>query len=90
MPRAGPAELAARRDLRALPKVYADSAVGKVYLNLARRIDSGASDRDATSLARELRLCLLALYALAPPKPVGDFTDEMQARREQRMKAQGQ
>ena len=78
-------ETAARRDLKALPREYSDSAVGKSYLLLARRLDAGVSTRDAATLAREMRLALLALHELAPPKAEDDFVDELRVAREKRM-----
>ena len=78
-------EAAARKDLRAFPSAYRDSAVGKTYLLLARRLDAGLSARDAATLAREMRLTLLALYDLAPPHREDDPMDELRERRERRM-----
>jgi hypothetical protein len=83
--KSGPVETAARRDLKDLPPAYARSAIATAYLLLARRLDAGVSARDAATLARELRLALLALYELAPPAREGDPTDELRARREQRL-----
>lgn len=79
-------ERAARRDLNALPELYRTSAVAKSYLLLARRLDAGVSARDSATLTREMRLCLMALYELAPPQEEGDFVDEIAQRREARMK----
>jgi hypothetical protein len=36
-------------------------------------------------MAREMRLCLLALYELAPPMQEDDKVDELRTRREARM-----
>jgi hypothetical protein len=85
--KAGLIELAARRDLRDLPPSYAKSAIAVSYLQLARRLDNGVSARDAATLTRELRLALLALYDLAPPRREGDPTDDLRDRREKRLKA---
>jgi hypothetical protein len=85
--RLAPIEAAARHDLAALPPQYRNSAVGKTYLLLARRLDAGVSARDAAQLAREMRLALLALYELAPAQMPDDPADELTARREARMKA---
>lgn len=79
-------ERAARADLRALPAEYRNSAVAKGYIELARRIDAGVGARDAAAMAREMRLCLLALYELAPPMQEDDKVDELRAKREARMK----
>ena len=81
-----PVETAARRDLRALPRPYRDGAVGKAYLELARILDAGVPARDAAAVAREMRLCLLTLYDLAPPKAEADFVDEVRLKREKRMR----
>jgi hypothetical protein len=83
--KAGPIETAARRDLRALPGDYAKSAIGASYVLMARRMDFGVSARDAATLARELRMALLALYDLAPPARENDPMDDLRARRENRM-----
>ena len=90
--RAGKAELAARRDLRALPKLYATSAVAMGYLTLARTLDYGVPAREQAAIQREMRLTLLTLYDLSPAKPAGDFVDEVSAAREGRMRrlAEGQ
>lgn len=78
-------EAAAKRDLGSLPPQYRNSAIARAYLMLARRLDAGVSARDASQLAREMRLCLLALYELAPAKQETDPVDELKARREQRI-----
>jgi len=65
--------------------MYRNSAIARSYLMLARRLDAGVSARDAAQLAREMRLCLLALYELAPARSEADPIDELQAKREQRM-----
>jgi hypothetical protein len=83
--RTGPAELAARKDLRALPELYRESAVGKCYLALAHLLDYGVTPRDASALAREMRLTYAQLHEMAPPQADGDFVDEVQQRREKRM-----
>jgi hypothetical protein len=84
-----PAETAARRDLRQLPKPYRDSAIGKAYLALAEMLDAGPPARDAAALAREMRLCYMALEAMAPRKADDDFVDEVRQRREARMAQAG-
>lgn len=78
-------ETAARKDLRALPELYRNSAVAKGYLLLARRLDAGVSVRDSTAALREMRLALMALYALAPAEVENSTVDELERRREQRM-----
>jgi hypothetical protein len=79
------AEAAARRDLRALPKDISTGALGTAYVILARRMDSGVSTRDAATLAREMRMALLAMHEMAPPAAEDDFVDELRVKREQRM-----
>ena len=78
-------EAAAKRDLAALPPLYRNSAPAKAYLMLARRLDAGVSARDASMLAREMRLTLLALNNLAPARHEDDPVDELKAQRERRM-----
>jgi hypothetical protein len=79
------AEAAARRDLATLPDQYRRSAVAETYLMLCRRIDAGVSARDAASLTREIRMCLLTLFELAPAQQTSDPLDEVRARREKRL-----
>jgi hypothetical protein len=81
----GAVERAARKDLSALPPEYRSGAVARAYLMLGRRLDQGVSARDAAQLTREMRLCLLALYQLAPARHESDPVDELKARRETRM-----
>lgn len=78
-------EAAARRDLRALPKDLSAGALATAYLVLARRMDAGVSTRDAATLAREMRMALLAMHEMAPPAAEDDFVDELRVKREQRM-----
>lgn len=82
-----PVSTAARRDLRSLPVPYRDSAIGKAYLALAMMLDAMPPARDAAAITREMRLCYMTLEALAPHKPADDFVDEVQKKREDRMKA---
>ncbi len=49
-------ERAARAELRGLPAPLRSSALAKVAVDLARRLDEGPADRSAAMLARELRL----------------------------------
>jgi hypothetical protein len=79
------AETAARRDLKALPKDISGGGLGIAYLVLARRMDAGVSTRDAATLAREMRMVLLAMHEMAPPAAEDDFVDELRLKREQRM-----
>ena len=82
-----PASSAARRDLRQLPKPYRDCAIGKAYLALAEMLDERPPARDAAAITREMRLCYMTLEAMAPHKPEDDFVDEVQKKREERMRA---
>ncbi len=79
-------ETAARKDLRALPPDYRNSAIAKGYLLLARRLDAGVSARESAGLLREMRMTLLTLHELSPPAGEESYTDELQARREKWMK----
>jgi hypothetical protein len=72
-----------------MPAEYRSCAVAEAYVMLARRLDAGMSPRDAGSVAREMRMALLTLYDMAPPKREGDYVDEVRAKREQRMEAAG-
>lgn len=82
-----PVSTAARRDLRSLPRPYRDSGIGRAYLVLAEMLDAMPPARDAAAITREMRLCYMALEAMAPHKPENDFVDEVQQKREARMKA---
>lgn len=81
-----PVEAAARRELRALPKPYSDSVIAKSILEMAIMLDANPIPRDATALAREIRLGMEALHALAPAKAPDDFVDEVRQKREQNMR----
>jgi hypothetical protein len=59
-------ERAAWAELRALPAELRVSTLAKVALNLARRLDGGPADREATMLAHELRLTMNELHRHAP------------------------
>lgn len=82
-------ERAARKDLQAFPPAQRDSALGRGYLVLARRLDAGMSDGDAVRAVNQMRLCLLTLNELAPPSAGDDFVDEFTKRREERMRGLG-
>lgn len=79
-------EAAARRDLRAFPPEYRNSAIAKAYLLMARRLDAGLSAGETARLVQQMRMTLLTLNELAPPAPEASHTDELQAKREQWMK----
>jgi hypothetical protein len=65
-------ERAARAELGALPEELRASTLAKVALNLARRLDGGPADREATMLAHELRLTISELHRLVPEGGVDD------------------
>jgi hypothetical protein len=67
-------EKAARAELRALPAEVRESTLAKAALNLARRLDAEPADREATMLARELRLTLAELHRQSPE----DMTDDVE------------
>jgi hypothetical protein len=54
-------ERAAKAELKALPAVLRSRALAAAVLELARRLDNDPPDREAASLARELRLALADL-----------------------------
>ena len=56
---------AAREEVAALPEALRTSTLAAAVLDLAGRLDAGPTDRDATGLARELRITLVALQAAA-------------------------
>lgn len=59
--RVKPVERAAKAELKALPSELRSGALAAAVLELARRLDDDPSDREAASLARELRLALADL-----------------------------
>ena len=68
-------ERAALAELRTLPAELRGSALAKVILNLARRLDDGPGDREAAALGRELRLASGELHRRAS----GDVGGEAEA-----------
>jgi hypothetical protein len=54
-------ERAAKAELKALPSVLRSRALAAAVLELAHRLDNDPPDREAASLARELRLALADL-----------------------------
>jgi hypothetical protein len=56
-----PVEKAAVAELKALPSELHSRALAAAVLELARRLDNDPPDREAASLARELRLALADL-----------------------------
>jgi hypothetical protein len=79
-------ERAARKDLAAFPPLYRDSAIGRAYLMLARRLDAGVATKDAAVIAREMRQILITLTDLAPPAVERGTLDELNERRAARMR----
>jgi hypothetical protein len=67
-------ERAARAELRGLPADIRDSTLAKSAMDLARRLDAGPADREATMLARELRQTMNDLHGRAPK----DATDDVE------------
>jgi hypothetical protein len=59
-------EAAARAEIAGLPAEARRSTLAESVLELARRLDAGPDDREATGIARELRLSLDALHRRAP------------------------
>ncbi len=58
-------EKAARAELSALRADLGSSTLAQAALDLARRLDDGPADREATMVARELRLTLAELHRRA-------------------------
>jgi hypothetical protein len=84
-------ELAVGKDLRAMPAALRQSALAATALDLARDLDAGGmTPRDKAGHARELRMHMNDLTAMAPGERKGDATDEVRARRERRMEADRQ
>jgi hypothetical protein len=84
--RKGDLETATDRDLKAMPAALGKGGIATSALILARRIDaSGSTDRDASSLHGQYRQHMNDLMAAAPGERKGDTTDQLRARREERM-----
>lgn len=58
-------EEAARAELGALPEALSSSTLAAAAVDLAIRLDSEPSDRDAAALSRELRMVLADLHRMA-------------------------
>lgn len=58
-------ERAARAELRTLPEALRVSTLAAAVVALAARLDGDPSDREASALARELRMSLSELHRLA-------------------------
>jgi len=58
-------ERAVRADLRALPEPIRSSALARAAIDLAKRLDAGPADREATMLSRELRMLSMELQRRA-------------------------
>lgn len=82
-------EAAARKDLANFPPYMRTGAIAACLLTLARRYDNGLGARDACLVSREIRLAIKALSELAPLAIPADPVDELRARREQRLSADG-
>jgi hypothetical protein len=82
-------ERAARNDLKQFPDAYRNSALGKGYLLLARRLDAGVSARDAAALLGRMTQTLLALQEMSPAESPDSTVDQLAARRVGRMKDLG-
>ena len=78
-------ERAARNDLKQFPDSYRNSALGKGYLLLARRLDAGVSARDSAALLGRMTQVLLTLHELSPAESPDSTVDQLAARREHRM-----
>jgi hypothetical protein len=68
-------EKAARAELKRLPADLRGSTLASAVLELARRLDAEPSDREAATLARELRLALSDLERRATSRPTEEVID---------------
>ncbi len=85
----GEAEQGVDADLARLPKHMQAGTLAANARKAARRIDAGLSARDFAAISRELRVTMAKLAENAPVENTGDVGDELEARREARMKAAG-
>jgi hypothetical protein len=88
--RKGMVEAAVARDLKMMPAAMRGGAIAATALKLARELDTlPMTPRDAAGHARELRMHMAQLAEMAPGDRKGDVTDEVRARREARLAAEG-
>lgn len=66
---------AAETEIGGLPETLRASTLARVVLALAERLDGDVSDREAATVARELRLTLTELRRLAGLEPEGVIVD---------------
>lgn len=83
----GKVEKALAKDLARLPENLRDGALAASCRLLAKRLDAGLSARDATTAARELRVTMAKLGEAAPIQKTEDVGDELQQRRQERLRA---
>ncbi len=84
--RKGLVELGVQRDLAELPEKLRKGGTAAAVLQLARELDTHlVAGRDAAGHAREIRLALAQLAEMSPSGAKADTTDEVRARREQRL-----
>ena len=87
----GDVELGLDTDLRTMPRALRLGTLARTARRLARTLDAGGmTPRDEATMARELRMHVNDLIAMAPGERKGDSTDEVQARRERRLEADRQ
>ncbi len=85
----GPVEAGVWRDLQEFPENIRMGGIAMAARTCAREIDLGVSTRDLATMAREIRMSLVQLRELAPGEVVGDTTDQLRAKRENRMRERG-
>ena len=86
-PGKGKVEKALDKDLSRLPENLREGALAAAARLLAKRLDAGLSARDATTAARELRVTMDKLSQAAPIQKTEDVGDELQQRRQERLRA---
>ena len=86
-PGKGKVEKALDKDLARLPEKLREGALAASARMLAKRLDAGLSARDATTAARELRVTMDKLSQAAPIQKTEDVGDELQQRRQERLRA---
>ena len=63
----------AKAEIEAMPPEIARGTLAQAVLDLARRLDAGPGDRTAVELAREIRVALRELRALAGKEATSDL-----------------
>jgi hypothetical protein len=86
----GPVERGVRHDLKGLPDDLRKGGIAAGVIQLAIMMDLHVLDpRNQSGHAREIRQAITTLKEMSPGNQKGDQTDDLRARREQRLSGTG-